>query len=44
MLNIREEKKNYLEFEKNFMETLDKNAPKKTKIFRANHTSYINKI
>ena len=44
MLNIREGKKNYLEFEKNFVETLDKNAPKKTKIFRGNHTSYMNKI
>ena len=44
MLNVREGKKNYLEFEKNFVETLDKNAPKKTKIFRGNHTSYMNKI
>ena len=44
MLKIREGKKNNLEFEKNFVETLDKNAPKKTKIFPGNHTSYMNKI
>ena len=44
MLKIREGKKNYLEFKKNFVETLEKNAPKKTKICRGNHTSYMNKI
>ena len=40
MLNIREGKKNYLEFEKKIVITLDRNAPKKTKIFRGNYTSY----
>ena len=33
LINIGDEKNNYLEFEKIFMETLDKHAPKKTKIF-----------
>ena len=43
LLNIRNEKNNYLEFEKNFVETLDKHAPKKMKIFRGNHKPHINK-
>ena len=43
MLNIEDEKNNYLEFEKNFVETLDEHAPKKTKIFRRNHIPRINK-
>ena len=42
-LNIGDGKKSYLEFNKNFMETLNKAAPKKTKIFRRNHKPYINK-
>ena len=33
LLNIGDRKNNYLEFEKNFVETLNKHAPKKTKIF-----------
>ena len=33
LLNIGDGKNNYLEFEKNFVETLNKHAPKKTKIF-----------
>ena len=33
LLNIGNGKNNYLEFEKNFVETLNKHAPKKTKIF-----------
>ena len=37
------EKNNYLEFEKNFFETLNKHAPQKTKIFRGNHKPHINK-
>ena len=37
LLNIGGGKNNYLEFEKNFVETLNKNAPKKNKIFRGNH-------
>ena len=41
--NIRDGKNNYLELEKNFVETLDKHALKKTKIFRGNHKPYINK-
>ena len=43
MLNIEDEKNNHLEFEKNFVETLDEHAPKKTKIFRRNHIPRINK-
>ena len=42
-LNIADGKNNYLEFEKNFVETLDKHVPKKTKIFRGNHKPHINK-
>ena len=37
-------KNNYLEFEKNLKETLNKHAPKNTKIFRVNHKPHINKI
>ena len=44
LLNIGDGKNNYLEFEKNFVETLNKHAPKKTKIFRGNHKPHINKI
>ena len=44
LLNIGYGKNNYLESEKNFLETLNKHAPKKTKIFRGNHESHINKI
>ena len=44
LLNIGDENNNYLEFEKNFVETLNKHAPKKTKIFRGNHKPHINKI
>ena len=44
LLNIRDGKNNYLEFEKNFVETLIMHAPKKTKIFRGNHKPHINKI
>ena len=43
LLNIGDGKNNYLEFEKKFVETLDRYAPKKTKIFRGNHKTYINK-
>ena len=43
LLNIRDEKKSYLEFVNNVEETLDKHAPKKTKVFRANLKSHINK-
>ena len=43
LLNIGDGKNNYLEFEKNFVETLNKHAPKKTKIFRGNHKPHINK-
>ena len=41
MLNIGDGKNNYLEFEKIFVETLDKHAPKKIKIFRRNHKPHI---
>ena len=34
MLNIADRKNNDFEFEKNFVETFNKHAPKKTKIFR----------
>ena len=43
MLNIRDGKSNYLEFEKNFIETLNKHAPKKAKMFPENHKPHINK-
>ena len=43
LLNIGDRKNDYLEFEKNVVEMLDKNAPKKTKIFRGNHKPHINK-
>ena len=43
LLNIGDGKNNYLEFEKNFVETLNKHAPKKIKIFRRNHKPHINK-
>ena len=43
LLNTGDGKNNYLEFEKNFVETLNKHAPKKTKIFRGNHEPHINK-
>ena len=43
LLNIGDGKNNYLEFEKNFLETLSKHAPKKTKIFRGNHKPHLNK-
>ena len=33
LLNVGDGKNNYFEFEKNFVETLNKHAPKKTKIF-----------
>ena len=33
LLNIGDRKNNYLEFEKSFVETLNKHAPRKTKIF-----------
>ena len=43
LLNIGDERNNYLQFEKSFVETLDKHAPKKIKIFRRNHKPHINK-
>ena len=43
MLNIGDGKNNYLEFEKNFVETLNKHAPKKTKISQGNHKPRIKK-
>ena len=43
LLSIGDGKNNYLEFEKNFVETLNKHAPKKTKIFPENHKTHINK-
>ena len=43
LLNIGDGKKNYLELEKNFVETLDKHNPKKTKIFRENGKPHISK-
>ena len=42
LLNIRDGKNNYLEFEKNFVETLDTHARKTPKIFRGNHKPHIN--
>ena len=43
LLNIVDGKNNYLEFEKNFVETLNKHITKKTKIFRGDHKPHINK-
>ena len=43
LLNIGDGKNNYLEFEKNFVETLNKHITKKTKIFRGDHKPHINK-
>ena len=43
MLNIGDEKNDYVEFLGSFVETLDKHAPKKTKIFRRNNKPHINK-
>ena len=43
LLNIGDRKNNYLKIEKNFVETLDKHALKKIKIFRGNHKPHINK-
>ena len=43
LLSIGDGKNNYLEFEKNFVETLNKHAPMKTKIFPENHKTHINK-
>ena len=43
LLNIADGKNNCLEFEKNLLKTLNKHAPKKTKIFRGNHKPHINK-
>ena len=43
MLNIGDEKNNYLKIEKNFVETLDKHDLKKTKTFLGNSKPYINK-
>ena len=43
LMNIEDGKNNYLEFENNFVETLEKHAPKKTKTFRGNHKTQINK-
>ena len=42
LLNIGDEKNNYLEFKKFFVETLDRHALKKTKIFRRNRKPHIN--
>ena len=36
-------KNKYLEFETKFVETLNKHAPKKSKLFRGNHKPHINK-
>ena len=41
LLNIGDRKNNYLEFEKTFVEKLNKHAPKKTKIFRGNNKPHI---
>ena len=44
LLCIGDRKNNFLEFEKNFVVTLNKHAPKKTKIFLGNHKPHLNKI
>ena len=42
-VDSRDSKNDYLEFDKYFVNTLNKYASKKAKIFRANHKSHINK-
>ena len=37
MLDASDSKNDYLEFEKHFVNTLNKHAPKKVKIFQGNH-------
>ena len=36
--------KNYEDFEKNYLDVLDKQAPRKKKILRANHAPYVTKL
>ena len=43
MLDSRDNKNYYLEFEKYFINTLNKHAQKKAKVFRGNHKPHINK-
>ena len=43
LVNIRNGKKSYLEFEKNYAEAPDKHAPKKTKKCKWYHKPHINK-
>ena len=43
MLDSRDNKNYYLEFEKHFINTLNKHAQKKAKVFRGNHKPHINK-
>ena len=43
LLNIRDGQNYYLQFEKNFVKTFVKHAPKKTKIFQRNYKPRINK-
>ena len=42
-VDFRDRKNYYLEFDKYFVNTLNKYASKKAKIFRTNHKSHINK-
>ena len=44
MLDSYHSKHDYLEFEKHFVNTLHKHAPKKTKITQGNYYLYVNKI
>ena len=43
IVDSRDSKNDYLEFDKHFANTLNKYASKKAKIFRGNHKSHINK-
>ena len=43
LLKIGDGKNDYLEFEKNYLETNYNHAPEKTKIFRGNHKPHISK-
>ena len=43
LLNIKDGQNYYLQLQKNFVETLVKHAPKKTKIFQGNYKPHINR-
>ena len=44
MTKTADENANYSKFEKEFIDTLNKHAPRKTKLFRGNKKSHVNKV